>query len=59
MRGHGLVKLCGTKCSKLVEAYTQTVAKKEATKFAEAQGWTVTETWDESTSETVITLRKY
>lgn len=57
--GNGLTKLCGAKCSKLIAIYTQVVAIKEATKFAQAQGWSVTEEFDKDTDETVIRLRKY
>jgi len=57
--GAGLAAVAGDKCSNLTEAYTQVVAMKEATKFAEAEGYTVTSEWDAETSETVITMRKY
>jgi len=57
--GYGLEKVAGKKCSALTEAYTQVVALQEATKFAEAEGYTVTSEWDAETSETVITMRKY
>lgn len=57
--GMGLSQVAGDKCSRLTEAYTQVVALQEATKFAEAEGYTVTSEWDAETSETVITMRKY
>ena len=57
--GFGLEKVAGSRCTNLIEAYTQGVAMKEATKFAEAEGYTLTSEWDAETSETVITMRKY
>lgn len=57
--GYGLQNLAGQDCSNLTEAYTQGVALKEATKFAQAQGWSVTHELDAATNETVIRLRKY
>ena len=57
--GYGLAAVAGEGCSRLTEAYTQGVAMKEATKFAEAEGYTLTSEWDAETSETVITMRKY
>lgn len=57
--GAGLAAVAGDKCCNLTEAYTQGVAMKEATKFAEAEGYTLTSEWDAETSETVITMRKY
>jgi hypothetical protein len=57
--GFGLEKLAGNRCSTLIEAYTQTVALNEATKFAAAEGYTVTSEVDAETGETVITMRQY
>ena len=57
--GYGLEKLAGKKCDNLVNTYTQAVAIQEATKFAAAEGYTLTSEWDAEASETVITLRKY
>lgn len=57
--GYGLEKLAGKDCGNLTDAYTKTVAMKEATKFAQAQGWTVTQELDKDTNEMVIHLRKY
>ena len=57
--GMGLEKLAGNRCSTLIEAYTQTVALNEATKFAAAEGYTVTSEVDAETGETVITMRQY
>ena len=57
--GQGLEKVAGKDCCNLTEAYTQTVAVKEATKFAQAQGWSVSTKLDQDTNEYVIELTKY
>lgn len=57
--GMGLEAVVGKKCSNLTEAYTQVVAVKEVSRFAKAQGWTLTQDFDQETNETVIKLRKY
>jgi hypothetical protein len=57
--GYGLEKVVGKDCCNLTEAYTQAVALKEASKFAQAQGWSMTHEYDKATSETVIKLRRY
>jgi len=57
--GYGLEKVAGKGCENLVDAYSQTVALKQATKFAQAQGWSVSHEFDQETNETVIKLRKY
>jgi hypothetical protein len=57
--GYGLVKLCGKKASKLIESYAQSVAIQEATKYAKANGWSVTQEYDNEANETVIRLRRY
>lgn len=57
--GFGLEKVAGPRCQNLIDAYTQTVALKEATRFAQAEGYTLTSEWDAETNETVITMRKY
>jgi hypothetical protein len=57
--GYGLEEICGKKCENLTQAYTQTVAIREATKIAKSQGYSITEEFDSTTNETVIRLRKY
>ena len=59
MGGYGIEERAGKKLAKLTEAYTQVVALKEASKFAQAQGWSVTHEFDKDTNETVIRLRKF
>jgi len=57
--GYGLESLAGQNCSNVTEAYATEVALKEASTFAQSQGWSVSHEFDEETSETVIKLRKY
>lgn len=57
--GFGLEKLAGKDCENVTNAYATEVALKEASSFAQAQGWSVSHEFDEETSETVIKLRKY
>ena len=57
--GYGLEAVAGKDCSNLTEAYTQAIALKEAKKFAQAEGWSLSEELDSDTNETVIRLRKY
>lgn len=57
--GYGLEALAGKDCSNVTDAYATEVALKEATAFAQAQGWSVSHDFDNETSETVIKLRKY
>jgi hypothetical protein len=56
---HELSKKVGPGCGNIIAAYSKVMAKKQARLFANAQGWTMSETFDEATQETVITLRKY
>lgn len=57
--GYGLEAVVGKDCKTLKQAYTQTVALKEAKRFAQAEGWSVSEDYDDETDETVIRLRRY
>lgn len=57
--GFGLQEKVGDGCGELVDQYAQEVAMKEASEFAQAQGWSISKEFDEETSETVIKLRKY
>lgn len=57
--GYGLKSIAGHNCENITDAYAQEVALKEATAFAQEQGWSVSHEFDEETSETVIKLRKY
>lgn len=57
--GYGLEAIAGKNCKNLTQAYTQAVALKEAKKFAQAEGWSVSEDYDDETDETVIRLRRY
>ena len=57
--GYGLEEKAGHNCENVTDAYAQEVALKEASAFAQAQGWSVSHEFDEETSETVIKLRKY
>lgn len=58
-RNVALEQIAGRDCSKLMEAYTQVVAIKEATKVAEAEGYIINIEEDATTGETVITLRSH
>jgi len=57
--GYGLEKVAGKKCGNLAKAYTQTVALKEAKKFAQENGWSVTHEYDTAADEMVIKLTSY
>ena len=57
--GYGMESHVGENCKKLVAAYAQTVALKEATKFANAEGWSINYEHDCETDETTIRLRKF
>ena len=57
--GYGLEALAGKDCENVTNAYTTEIALKEASTFAQAQGWSVSHEFDQETSETVIKLRKY
>jgi len=57
--GLGLEEIAGKDCSNVTDNYATEVALKEASTFAQAQGWSVSHEFDEATSETVIKLTKY
>jgi len=57
--GYGLEAVAGKDCENVTDAYATEVALKEASAFAQAQGWSVAHEFDEETSETVIKLTKY
>ncbi|MBD3404693.1 MAG: hypothetical protein GF411_01000 [Candidatus Lokiarchaeota archaeon] len=57
--GFGMQKIVGDNCSNLTHEYAKEVARKEVSKLAQAQNWTVTEDYNEQTGETTIRLRKY
>jgi hypothetical protein len=57
--GFGLQDVVGNDCCNLTDKYAETVAVNEASEFAEANGWSVDQEYNEETSETTITLRKY
>jgi len=57
--GYGLEKIAGRNCSNLVDEYTKISTIKQAKKFADAQGYFMSEEFDEETNEVVLKLRKY
>lgn len=57
--GYGLESIVGSRCSKLIEAYTKEIAIKEATKIATAEGYLVSTEEDPLTGETLVILRSY
>jgi hypothetical protein len=57
--GFGLQKLVGHNCDTLVHEYAKEVARGQVSALAKAEGWTVSEDYDEATGETTIRLRKY
>jgi hypothetical protein len=58
--GYGMRdKVGGNKCEGLVHEYAKEVARNQVSKLAKAEGWTVTENFNDLTGETTIQLRKY
>lgn len=57
--GYGLQNKVGDGCHLLTDKYAEKVAIKEASSFAQANGWSVSQERNKETNETVITLRKY
>lgn len=57
--GYGLEQKAGKECSNLIDAYTKNVAITQAQQFADSNGYSLVEEFDQQTNETVLKLRRY